>query len=133
MLPCTPSSAGKWCCEAIGGSAATGCCANDAAIVSLGQAAGVTNASTVTGTSNVNLTSLANATTIVEALDYTANCTLATLWYNNLPNDSYGFGNDSINVAFLRMALPSQYQNESDDEIANFYDNMAYGQLSTLD
>jgi hypothetical protein len=114
----------------------TECCANDAAIVRLGPAAGVPNSSAISGSSNVNLTSLPNATAIVEALDYTANCTLAVSWYYHPPPEGgpdAGFGNDSINAAFLRMALPSQYQNESDDEISSFYDDMSYGELSKLD
>jgi hypothetical protein len=40
--------------------------------------------------------------------------------------------NDTVNVAFLRMALPVQYQNERDDQIASFYDDMSFGALSNV-
>jgi hypothetical protein len=65
-------------------------------------------------------------------LDFTANCTVAILWHDNLPTGGAGFGNDTVNVAFLRMALPVQYQNESDDQIASFYDDMSFGALSNV-
>lgn len=80
---------------------------------------------------NGNLSSAPNATSVINSLRYTANCTAASLWFNNLPLDgTAGSGNNSINSAFLRSALPQEYQDASTDEIAAFYDDMSSGPLS---
>ncbi|KAE8448475.1 hypothetical protein EG329_009356 [Mollisiaceae sp. DMI_Dod_QoI] len=86
----------------------------------------------LTSRADVNLTLLSNATAIVQSLDYTSNCSLSISWYQNLPSSGAGSGNDSINIEFLRSALPTEYQDESDDEIASFYDDMSSGALSSL-
>jgi len=82
---------------------------------------------------NIDLTSLTNATSIVEDLHYTSNCTLAIAWYQNLPSDGAGAGtgNDTLNTDFLRLALPDQYQSQSQDQIARFYDSLSVGALSS--
>ncbi len=81
---------------------------------------------------DVNLTLLDNATAIVQSLDFTANCTLSIAWYENLPMNGAGSGSDPINIDFLLSALPTEYQNESDDQISSFYDDMSSGPLSSL-
>jgi hypothetical protein len=82
---------------------------------------------------DTNLTLISNATAIVQNLDYTSNCTLSISWYNNLPpSNGAGPGNDTINIDFLRSALPTEYQNETDDQITSFYDDMSTGALSSL-
>jgi hypothetical protein len=91
------------------------------------------SASIVIERQDVNLTALPDAASIVNNLDYTANCTAAILWFNNLPaNNSAGPGNNSINIAFLRSSLPLEYQNSSDAQIAAFYDDMSTGSLADL-
>ena len=87
---------------------------------------------------DVNLTALPNAASIVDTLQYTTNCTAASLWHNNLPWDTAGLvtgagsGSSSINIDFLRSALPSGYQNASDAAIADFYNDMSTGPLFSL-
>jgi hypothetical protein len=78
----------------------------------------------------LNLTLSMNATTFVQDLDFTANCTLAIEWHDQFVASGVGSGDDPRNVAFLRMALPEQYGNNTDDEIASFYDEMSSGALS---
>jgi hypothetical protein len=81
---------------------------------------------------DVNLTLLNNAKSIVQSLDFTANCTLSISWYKNLPTNGAGSGDDTINIDFLRSALPTEYQDESNDQISSFYDDMSSGSLSSL-
>ncbi|KAF8857020.1 hypothetical protein BDZ45DRAFT_726957 [Acephala macrosclerotiorum] len=81
---------------------------------------------------DVNLTLLNNATSIVQSLDFTANCTLSISWYKDLPTNGAGSGDDTINIDFLRSALPTEYQDESNDQISSFYDDMSSGSLSGL-
>jgi hypothetical protein len=87
---------------------------------------------------DVNLTALPNIVSIVDALQYTANCTAASLWHNNLPWDAAGLvtgagsGSSSINIDFLRSALPSEYQNASDAAITDLYTDMSRGALFDL-
>ncbi|KAN0095464.1 hypothetical protein V8E51_016175 [Hyaloscypha variabilis] len=87
---------------------------------------------------DVNLTALPNIVSIVDALQYTANCTAASLWHNNLPWDAAGLvtgagsGSSSINIDFLRSALPSEYQNSSDAAITDLYTDMSRGALFDL-
>jgi hypothetical protein len=88
---------------------------------------------------DVNLTALSNATDIVNSLQYTANCTTAKAWHDNLPLDlagdvtGAGSGNNPVNIAFLRSCLPLEYQNLNDTTLAAFYDDMATGPLESLD
>ncbi|KAE9367697.1 hypothetical protein N431DRAFT_494620 [Stipitochalara longipes BDJ] len=87
---------------------------------------------------DINLTALPDAASIVNRLQYTANCTDASVWHNNLPWDSAGLvtgagsGSSSVNIAFLRSALPSEYQNSSDATLTDFYNDMSTGQLFNL-
>ncbi|KAF8847024.1 hypothetical protein BDZ45DRAFT_755350 [Acephala macrosclerotiorum] len=81
---------------------------------------------------DVNLTLLSNATSIVQNLDYTSNCSLSISWYENLPSSGAGSGSDTVNIDFLRSALPNEYQDESDAQITSFYDDMSTGGLSSL-
>ncbi len=81
---------------------------------------------------DVNLTLLNNATSIVQSLVFTSNCSLSISWYTNLPTNGAGSGNDTINIDFLRSALPPEYQNESNDQISSFYDDISSGTLSSL-
>jgi hypothetical protein len=81
---------------------------------------------------DVNLRALPNASSIVNNLEYTSNCTSAVLWFNNLPSNGAGSGNNTINIAFLRSSLPLEYQNSSDAEVSAFYDDMSSGPLSSL-
>ncbi len=96
------------------------------------QIAGSTRPALLRSRANVTLTLLSNATSLVQNLDFTTNCTLSISWYQNLPGSGAGFGNDTINVDFLRWALPAQYQDESDDQIASFYDDMSFGALADI-
>jgi hypothetical protein len=59
-------------------------CINNAATVTLGQVAASERRSLLSDRSDLNFTSLTNATTIVQDLDFTANCTVAILWHDNL-------------------------------------------------
>lgn len=88
------------------------------------QLLGTSTSSLLYSRADLSLTLTTNATIIVQQLDFTANCTIATQWHDNLPTNGVGAGSgsDPGNVAFLRMALPTQYKNETDDEIARFYD-----------
>jgi hypothetical protein len=80
----------------------------------------------VTSRAAINLTSIPNTTSILENLDYVSNCTAATLWFNNLPSDrSAGSSNDPTNIAFLRSALPLQYQSSNDSILKSLYNNMS--------
>ncbi|KAH6702804.1 hypothetical protein BKA61DRAFT_704103 [Leptodontidium sp. MPI-SDFR-AT-0119] len=79
---------------------------------------------------DTNLTSLTNATLLVQELDYTGNCSVAISWYKNLPIGGAGFGNDTLNVIFLRTTLPPQYESATDDQVAGFYDELSFGSLS---
>jgi hypothetical protein len=91
------------------------------------------SASIVIERQDINLTSLPDPTSIVNDLDYTSNCTAATLWFNDLPADgSAGPGNNSVNIAFLRSSLPLEYQNASDAQVAAFYDDISSGPLSNI-
>jgi hypothetical protein len=90
------------------------------------------SASIVIERQDVNLTSLPDAASIVNNLGYTSNCTAATLWFNSLPANGAGLGNNSINIAFLRSSLPLEYQNSSDAQITAFYDDMSSGPLANL-
>jgi hypothetical protein len=87
---------------------------------------------TLSSRADVNLTLLNNATSIVQSLDFTANCTLSISWYKNLPTSGAGSGDNTINIDFLRSALPTEYQDESNDQISSFYDDMSSGSLSSL-
>jgi hypothetical protein len=82
---------------------------------------------------DANLTSLTtNATALLQELDYTGNCTVAISWYKNLPSSgsSAGFGNDTLNVEFLRTTLPPAYENATNEQVAGFYDDLSTGELS---
>jgi hypothetical protein len=97
------------------------------------------SASMVIERQDVNLTTLPNAAAIVDNLRYTANCTAAALWVNNLPLDAAGLvkgagdGSSSINIAFLRSSLPSEYQTSSDTALTDFYNDMSSGPLFNLE
>jgi hypothetical protein len=97
------------------------------------------SASMVVERQDIDLTALPNAAAIVNNLQYTANCTAAALWVSNLPLDTAGLvkgagnGSSSINIAFLRASLPSEYQNSSDTALAEFYNDMSSGSLFNLE
>jgi hypothetical protein len=103
---------------------------NKVAAVTEVQPAGSSTFSHLNGRADINLTLSTNATTLIQQLDFIANCTVAIEWHDNLVTRGVGSGSDPINVAFLRMSLPEQLQNETDDEIAIFYDEMTSGALS---
>ena len=86
----------------------------------------------LTSRADVNLTLLSNVTAIIQNLDFISNCSLSISWYENLPISGAGSGNDTINIDFLRSALPNEYQDESDAQITSFYDDMSTGDLSSL-
>lgn len=72
-------------------------------------------------------------------LTYTANCTAGSQWHNDLPTNNAGLvtgagpGNNSINIAFLRSSLPLEYQNSTDSDLADFYEEMSQGNLASTD
>lgn len=103
---------------------------NNVAAVMEDQPLGTSVSSLLRSRADLNLTLTTNATIIVQDLDFTANCSIAVEWHDNLPVNGAGSGSDPTNVALLRMALPEQYQNETDDEIAKFYNEMSSGALS---
>lgn len=90
---------------------------------------------------DANLTALsgADADEVVNKLQFSANCTIATPWHNHLPLDvtnqiitGAGNGSDPINIAFLRSCLPAEYQNSSDATLTEFYNDMSSGSLKGL-
>ncbi|KAH8648308.1 hypothetical protein BGZ60DRAFT_521032 [Tricladium varicosporioides] len=102
-------------------------CASDA----FGEATRVAGSHALQNRAGLDPILLSNATSIVQNLDFTNNCTVSIAWYQSRPSsNSAGFGNETISVQFLRAALPAQYQNESDDRIGNFYNEMSLGNLS---
>lgn len=107
-------------------------CFENAGAVDLGQEV-PPGRSTVLGVRSIlDLTSTTNSTAVVQKLDFMTDCAVAISWFDKLPTSGAGFGNDSTNVEFLRMALPAQYLNESDDQISTLYNEMSFGNLSRI-
>ncbi|KAH6665111.1 hypothetical protein B0J14DRAFT_680850 [Halenospora varia] len=95
------------------------------------EVAGSAGSPALQNKADLDSTLFSNATSIVQNLDFTANCTVSIAWYQSRPrNNSAGYGNETISVDFLRAALPTRYQNESDDHISTFYNEMSLGNLS---
>ncbi|KAF4627480.1 hypothetical protein G7Y89_g10681 [Cudoniella acicularis] len=103
--------------------------ATNAIAVKLSQVSTATKLSLETR-ADMNLTALTNVTALIQELDFTNDCTVSIPWYKNLPNNGAGFGNDTLNVEFLRTALPPQYEDATDAEVAAFYNELSFGALS---
>ena len=77
----------------------------------------------------LNITSVFD---ILDALNYTANCTIALEWrslYSSPAEPNYGFVDDSTNAAFIHMAWPVAYQSTDDNQIDEFYDSISFSNL----
>jgi hypothetical protein len=74
-----------------------------------------------------------NATTIIAALNFmnfTANCSVTTDWLNaqgspTLLLDASLNTSDSVNVAFLRTTLPTEFNSFSDFDLTDLYQQLS--------